>query len=455
MRIKLSKTDIKQRILLTIAMTIIYIVFNYMYENTISPNNLYHGFIFHKLSPSEFLSSLLFYYFPLVFLPTSLKRPSDISLWMLYLFSYAPTAIMCFYITEKGTDSMIFLLFLMLFALITLKYFRHHTFNIYVKKKLNLMHLDKITFLLFFVSIVIVVLNLADFKFSIIDLLSAEVYERRMAARYMEKGIFTNYIISIGRSLLTILGIYLTFVKRKPIYGIFVILFSLAVFSYDGTKTALLNPLFLTAIYLICSHSKYLIFLPSLLGIIVVLSFLEFNILETNILSELLTRRIISVPGFLNTVYWDFFSENSKALLTDSIGKYFFDQVYDMPVTFIIGLEYFNNVETNANTGIWMGGFAHFGVIGIFMVSIIAGFLLGFIDNLTQKNYFMFGTLVCAYIGMNWSEQMLHTSMLTGGVFYILLFLIFLQHSNLIDAEEFSSNKIKGKSLICQPRLQS
>lgn len=455
MRIKLSKTDIKQRILLTIAMTIIYIVFNYMYENTISPNNLYHGFIFHKLSPSEFLSSLLFYYFPLVFLPTSLKRPSDISLWMLYLFSYAPTAIMCFYITEKGTDSMIFLLFLMLFALITLKYFRHHTFNIYVKKKLNLMHLDKITFLLFFVSIVIVALNLADFKFSIIDLLSAEVYERRMAARYMERGIFTNYIISIGRSLLTILGIYLTFVKRKPIYGIFVILFSLAVFSYDGTKTALLNPLFLTAIYLICSHSKYLIFLPSLLGIIVVLSFLEFNILETNILSELLTRRIISVPGFLNTVYWDFFSENSKALLTDSIGKYFFDQVYDMPVTFIIGLEYFNNVETNANTGIWMGGFAHFGVIGIFMVSIIAGFLLGFIDNLTQKNYFMFGTLVCAYIGMNWSEQMLHTSMLTGGVFYILLFLIFLQHSNLIDAEEFSSNKIKGKSLICQPRLQS
>jgi oligosaccharide repeat unit polymerase len=339
---------------------------------------------------------------------------------------------------------MIFLLFLMLFALITLKYARHHTFNIYVKKKLNLTHLNKITFLFFFfVSIVIVALNLTDFKFSIINLLSAEVYERRMVARYMERGIFTNYIISIGRSLLTIFGIYLTFVKRKPIYGIFVILFSLAVFSYDGTKTALLYPLFLTAIYLIYSHSKYIIFLPSLLGIIVVLSFLEFNILETNILSELLIRRIISVPGFLNTVYWDFFSEHSKVLLTDSIGKYFFDQVYEIPTTFIIGLEYFNNVETNANTGIWMGGFAHFGVIGIFMVSIIAGFLLGFIDNLTQKNYFMLGTLVCAYIGMNWSEQMLHTSMLTGGVFYILLFLIFLQHSNLIDVEEFSSNKIK------------
>ncbi len=166
-----------------------------------------------------------------------------------------------------------------------------------------------------------------------------------------------------------------------------------------------------------------------------VLSFMEYSVFETNILGEFFVRRILAVPGFLNITYWDYFSEHEKVLLTDSIGRYVSDPVYDLSAPFLIGIEYLNDVEANANTGIWMGGFAHFGVIGVLITSAIAGLILGLIDNLTRINYFMFGTLACTYIGINWSEQMLHTSMLTGGVIYILFFIFIIRSSQLIPVE--------------------
>jgi hypothetical protein len=295
----------------------------------------------------------------------------------------------------------------------------------------NLIYLDKIIFFVFFLSITILALNLIDFRFNL-DLIS--VYERRLLAREMNLGI-QGYLISIGRSLLTILGVYHALANKKPIYGIFVIIFSIAIFSYDGTKATILIPLYLSLIFFIYSRSKKLSWLPFVIGLVAIFSLFEFNVVKTNILSEFFTRRIIAVPGYLNTAYWDFFSENDKVLLTDSIGRYFLDPVYDRSATFLIGLKAIGNKEMNANTGIWMGAFTHFGIAGIFVISAIAGFILGLIDNLSKTNYFMFGTLVCAYIGIIWSEQMFHTSMLTGGVFYIILFLLLVRSSKIIRPE--------------------
>ncbi len=197
----------------------------------------------------------------------------------------------------------------------------------------------------------------------------------------------------------------------------------------------LLIPLFLSFIFLIYFRSKYLFWFPFVFGIVIILSILEVNVFNTSILSEYIVRRSIAAPGYLNTVYWDFFSENNKVLLTDSIGRYFLDPVYDRSATFLIGMIFLGNIDTNANTGIWMGAFAHFGVVGVFIISAMAGFILGLIDNLSKKHYFMLGTLVCAYIGTNWAEQMFHTSFFTGGVIYILLFLIFVRSSNVIRPE--------------------
>jgi hypothetical protein len=132
--------------------------------------------------------------------------------------------------------------------------------------------------------------------------------------------------------------------------------------------------------------------------------------------------------------------------MADSVGRYFINATNIISPSFTIGYEYLNNIESNANTGIWMGSYAHFGLIGILSLSMIAGFILGLVDNLTKVNFTVLGYLVCAYIGILWSEQMLHTSMLTGGVFYIIIFLIVYCKPNVMNYKDRICGKLSRRS---------
>jgi len=236
---------------------------------------------------------------------------------------------------------------------------------------------------------------------------------------------FLGYLVSIGRSLVPVYSIYFFIKERDRKYLIILALTSLAIFSLDGTKTALFIPafLFFVSYMLVQGRSFSLIYLS--LGILVLAAIIEVTLFHSGILSEILVRRIIAIPGFLNSVYWDFFSRNAKVLLTDSIGRIFIAPIYPTTAPFLIGATYFGRTTMNANTGIWMGGYAHFGVIGVFLMSVLAGLLLRVVDRYARgEQFLLLGSLTSAYFGIIWSEQMLHTSFLSGGVFYLLIILI-------------------------------
>jgi len=126
----------------------------------------------------------------------------------------------------------------------------------------------------------------------------------------------------------------------------------------------------------------------------------------------------------LNIIYWQFFSQNPQVFLTDSIGEFFHAPVYPISTTNFIGYYFFGNSAINANTGIWMGWFAHFGLMGVGLVSILAGIILGLVDNLTRSRDHLIGNLTCAYFGFVWCEQMFHTSILSGGVLFLVIALL-------------------------------
>ena len=153
-------------------------------------------------------------------------------------------------------------------------------------------------------------------------------------------------------------------------------------------------------------------------------------------------------------------------MLTDSIMGHFMVPVYDVPLTFVIGREYLHNIQANANTGIWMGWYAHFGIAGVFVASIIGGFIVGLIDRMTKSGLYIFGCLGCFLIGIIWSEQMLHTSMLTGGVFFYIAILYFINISskfrrflafqrnrdkrNVFGFSRFNASKIKNDKRLSE-----
>ena len=86
-------------------------------------------------------------------------------------------------------------------------------------------------------------------------------------------------------------------------------------------------------------------------------------------------------------------------------------------------------LSSNANTGIWLNGFAQFGLFGVIIVSILSGLVSNIINFLSKKSFHYYGSIVAIITGIIWSEQALQTSMLTGGVFISILILLHLNYS--------------------------
>lgn len=427
----MSRKRISEIALSSVVALLIYGAFFYIYKNSISPTNSYQGLCFKELTFGVHAIAIGFYLLPLLWLPIKPTRPSDITIWLLYMFSYAPTTFVCFHVMKDPFPDAILLLVALLIGLIIVDLARRHPIKLGFHLDTPIvMPLDKIIIILS-VLLCIYIFSLIKFHF---NLDFETVYERRLEVRY-SSSLLSGYIIAFIRSVVIIFSVYMAFVKKSKIAFIALIILSVGIFSYDGTKTSLFVPVFLVLIYFLIIYKKSNIMLNIAFLSLFFVSIIEFISLDSNIISTLFTRRIFALPGYINTLFWEYYSVHDKVMMADSIGRFFVDSSNVTAAPFVIGYEYFNNAETNANTGIWMGSYAHFGFIGIVLLSMVAGFILGLFDNLTKTKFPVLGYLVCAYIGILWSEQMLHTSMLTGGIFYILVLLIIYCNSNILNCK--------------------
>lgn len=407
---------------------LIFGAFLYIYIIEISPTHSYLGFNFKELTIWDYLISIGFFLLPLLWLPKNPQKPSDITIWLLYIFSYVPTTFICFHIIENIFPVGIFLLLSILIALIITDLSRRH--HRHLNTLLNNVSEKTIDNFIITLSIFlcIYIFSLSGFN---LNLDISNIYERRLIVRE-ESFWLSRYILSFCRSVVTIVATYLFLIKKNIISLLILIACPIGIFSYDGTKSALLIPILLVVIFFIIIYKKGLNTFLLLILFLIISSIIEYKFYQTNIISDSFVRRALAVPGLLNTAFWEYYSMHDKVMMADSIGRFFIDPSWVTASTYVIGYEYFNNPDINANTGIWMGAYAHFGFIGVIFISAIAGFILGLIDNLTKEKSILLGYLVCAYIGILWTEQMLHTSMLTGGIVYIIVFLMLYCKSSIL-----------------------
>ena len=430
-----------KRLFLVPIMLSIYVLLVYLYRVDISPAYSYRGFVTRHLNMVEWAVSVVFFIIPVIILPIYPRRPSDYTVWALYLFSYAPTALLSVHILDRGLTDLVILLLMLLTGFFLFFYSRSHIFNMLPEINISFKKIDILLVFLLCIIIPFYVWSLIDF---IPDLDISTSYARRLMAREtVVSSSIGAYILCFSRQCMLLIGVYLGIVKKKPYYLIITALLAIGLFSIDGTKTSILIPCILGVLawLLVANPDRSILFLPIAALIIGLSGLVEFWFNHSNIINDYLVRRIFIVTGVLNSFYWDFFSLHPKGMLTDSIFSKFMEPVYDVPLTFVIGREYLHNIQSNANTGIWMGWYAHFGIAGVFAASVIGGFIVGLIDRLTKSGLYIFGCLICFLIGIIWSEQMLHTSMLTGGVVFFIVILLFINISrNLQKFFEYPSS---------------
>jgi len=137
--------------------------------------------------------------------------------------------------------------------------------------------------------------------------------------------------------------------------------------------------------YYLCAESRrqgYRWF--SALGVLVALGAI-FDYLQGGYsLTTLLVRRALATAGLNTAYYFDFFSNNPRYGLHQSILSFAGSPPYQLSPPQLIGVKYYGSSSLAANANLIADGYANFGVLGCILMGIVFALYLRFVDKASK-----------------------------------------------------------------------
>jgi len=372
---------------------------------------------------------------PALWMPLSLKRPSQVAYSLMYLMAYVPSLVMPWFLQESPTD------FIMLANTVLFTCFLLLTVSYYVPlARVPRVRVAPARFwrAVFAASMVLTFVLIGRFGLRIDVPRLSDVYSIR--AQYKESLIgassLMDYLVTWEAYVIAPLLICSGLVYRRANLVAAGIAGELVVFSITGLKSSLLAPLGLVFMTIVLKRVKFpLITLLTLgtCGLIVASSVLA--ALGKDVLMDYIFRRLFLVPGQLTTYYFEFFRSNPKALLGHSIFRLIARQYSESPPV-IIGHRYISNV-THANANVWADAFANFGFGGMIFFTAMLSVVFWAFDSVSKRNMFL-SSLMMVIPGITLSNSALLTSLLAHGIGLSLL-LIYLAPAKCAERDNISS----------------
>lgn len=120
-------------------------------------------------------------------------------------------------------------------------------------------------------------------------------------------------------------------------------------------------------------------------------------------------------------MHFDFFKDK-PLFLSGSIFRYFIEYPYDIPIPFVIGINYYGNADHAANVGFPADGYINFGVIGILIFNFIMSSVFIIFNTLNiDKKYFGLFILML----LNLLSTYLFTVFFTHGLLLLIIIAFF------------------------------
>ena len=420
------------------------------YENLISPIFSYLGLVNQRSSMGPVIAGGVLVIALSLILPVHCRRASDYGVWVLYLGVVVPVSVIPFYLGLMSDGQVFHMQALIVAGFICLELFRRRP-PLVLPDIPESRCLVRIGVPVLVLAVVTIVFGMQGFK---VDMsIGSDMYVRRVEARsLLPAGSFLAYARSMAaKSGVPILAA-LTVIHRRFIY-ILVIAFSiLGLISFDGQKAFLYGPVLCLLFGWVAKHHAYRAFNGSFLVAAAAglagLSIAEYLILGTPFLAWEFIRRLFVIPAQLTVYHFDFFRNHPLAWMTDGIiGTLNLARpIYNLPVSQVIGLNYFANPDMSANVNLWGSAYANFGSAGVLITSAAAGFLLRVIDSIVAqrptRDRFIAGVIVTFMTCFTWTEGSFQTSLLTDGVLLSVLLLAIFP-----SGEQITKNTVMERKL--------
>lgn len=394
----------------------VFLVLGYGYKHYIATIYAYEGFV---LQPVEWK-----WYFALVAVaalsvitPTAQGRPSTLFLQMTVAILLIPMLVM-FHAADKPTDYVLQVLACYVLTVVLVPLLKIRPPRFIVMSNHNLRRTAFALASLYIVAI----FAMGGARYLNFDLL--RVYDFRSDAASNLPVAFA-YISPIMAKVIVPIAFVLSLIYRRYLMAAVFVGFSVLIFGLTAHKSTLFFPLMIFFVYVI-SRGKWLIAKFNLAILALLLAGLaDFAVFQNEgWVANLMMRRQFFVPGQLNYIYYEFFSQNGLVYFSNS--KITFDLIeypYPLDVAHLIGLKYFDDERTGANTG-WLGsGYMQAGFLGMLLYAAIIAAIFKYIDSCASQSgerALVTASAVVPVYALITSSDLL-TALLTHGLYVNLL----------------------------------
>lgn len=229
--------------------------------------------------------------------------------------------------------------------------------------------------------------GLANFNLDI-----ERVYEFRRDAASDLPAIF-GYLYSNVASVLVPLALVLALKSNRYWLAALSLVSSVILFGMSHHKSVLFGPPTVAILYFFFQRTKHSYMIGAVMLAIPIIGLIELAILrniihsgEAAYLNSLIVRRVIFVPSMLDGLYVDYFGVNAKYYWSTSrIGSWASENSYSVTAPFVIGHEYFYDMDTSANTGVIGSGYANAGLFGVAIYSAAMGLLIALLNGYGRR----------------------------------------------------------------------
>lgn len=346
-----------------------------------------------------------------------LKRPSYAVVYILYLNLLVP--MFSFYALANGPRTYTYMAALSLFIVILIVRFGSLIKIKYLKQGPFITVFLVATLTTFVFSYLLITGGLSRFNFSLVD-----VYETRSAYEG-SSNFFMGYLLPSQAYSVNMMVLAYALYRQKRFLTLLTIFSQVCLFAMSGFKSFLFAPLLILLFHYVLNKRKStriisaitFVFLTSILY-----SAYTFFIKNDILTASIFLRRLLFVPAQLHYLYYDFFQENPHVMLSNSIFSGFISYPYgDTSILHAISQTYYG-MNMGINVGYIGNAYMHFGLIGVFLFSVLLGFILKCLDSISARIPVFVSTSVIIIPSMALVNSALLTVLLTHG----LLFAMFL-----------------------------
>lgn len=407
------------------------------YKWVIVPVWGYEGFQY-RAAPARAAGAWVLAALPSLWVPITLKRPSQVMYWMLYLLVLVPACIVPIYALEDQSSGPL-LLAVCLAAMFALTGIVYHLPLLPVPR----LHLKSYEFgvILVLLSIAFNALLVSGFGFRFHYVSFQDIYSVRAQFQNTldQTSPLVAYAIGWQAWVINPFVLAMGLRSRRISWVLAGAVGQFAIYSITGFRAMFFSAcLLLYLLWAMRSAKAFGTRLAStwtaIFASACALQFFGYSLIP----AALVGMRMTALPGLLTGYYFEFFSSHPKALLAHSILKSVFHYPYAVQPPYLIGYLYFHSASNDANANLWADAYANFGYAGIVCFTLLLAVVMWLYDSVAAGRDKRLAALVIGLPAFALANGGLLTTLLTNGIGLVML-LVYLMPPTIYRNDRSSS----------------